>query len=59
MAGQRRAHVLDAEVALDRGQHQVPRLRRHAHHEALAASLALKVPNGGMRPEELNATNDD
>ncbi len=25
----------------------------------LAASLALKVPNGGMRPEELNATNDD
>lgn len=25
----------------------------------LAASLALKDPNGGMRPEELNATNDD
>ncbi len=25
----------------------------------LAASLALKEPNGGMRPEELNATNDD
>ena len=25
----------------------------------LAASLALKDPDGGMRPEELNAANDD